>query len=420
MITCALNIKAQNKVKWMNDFLEPHIAFETNYFIGSPTISDDFINSYFDGDFLNDTIKNEVISKLNTYNIFGAYNNFKLSFTRPIELSFADHFHFAIENRNTMDLRVNDNLFKLVFNGNEQFAGEEIEISNNHLYYSGFSQVKAGFIKSFYTTRFDHTFALIGSINIGTTHNYININNASLLTADNGTFIDSKLNAEVLWAKNNSDEKIKFINGLGGGIDLFYHFECDRGNNFSLAVNDIGFIHWFEKHSTTLSTDTSIYFDGLQIDDILNISATTDELNADSLKETFKAYTSKSAFTTKLPFSIQAHFSHDFNDKLSVGAGFMHVSSLAAKPFYFADLKYQVFPFLQLVPNVSYGAYSKFAAGMDLVVNFNEYYCYAGSDFLTSFLNSDKFTGTGFYFKIVKKFNGYEKSSFRPSTIDMP
>ena len=128
----SLMLFGQNTTKWLYDLQSPMIAFESSYFLGSPTVSNSFINNYFKGAYLSDDIKNPAFKDLTPTNVFGAYGNFKLSCVMPADEGGSTvAYYFAIENKNIADLKFNDCLFKMFFAGNKQFAGDTLFVKDN-------------------------------------------------------------------------------------------------------------------------------------------------------------------------------------------------------------------------------------------------------------------------------------------------
>jgi len=407
---------SQSFAKWQDDIFKPHIAFETNYFMGSPTLDNTFVKAYFEGQFLNDTLKKRAINSLDNHNIFGAFNNFKISGTiNTYKFKLFDRYYIGIENKNFMDLGFDKSLFELAFMGNKGFEGQELEFKNNHFSYIGYSQLKGGLIKTISNKRFEHSFALIGAVNLGHTLNSFYINKARLLTAENASFIDLTMDAEMLWAKNKTDKTIKIFNGFGGALDVHYGFICDKGNSFNLSIMDIGFIKWIQPHTTSMFIDTSMYFDGILIDNIMNLNTAMSDLNGDSIKQELEALTSKKSFTTYTPRLLQAYFAHAFNHDISMGIGIQMYSGLSYKNFYFLDIKYQVHPFILLSPHLNFGGYAKTHAGLDIVLNYKSYFCYIGTDYLTALFNKNTSIDKGFYFKLTRTIKNGGSAFFKPS-----
>lgn len=403
---------AQSAFRWQWPFTEPSIGLETSYFIGSPTLQDDFIQAYFDGDFLNESLKKKTISNLETENVFGAHNNFKMTFVIPLSGSYVNNFFGAVSNKSLLDLTFEKPLFELAFLGNEPFRGEELLLAGNSFYFTNYSQIKGGLTYSLNTTERTHNFAVAAALNKGTRHNHFEIYEGNLFTAIDASYIDAKVKADMQWVNNESGDFLKIFNGIGGGLDFYYGYECIRGNRFNFSLKDVGYVYWSKAHARLLDADTTIHYDGILIEDILDIRGSTERFSQDSLKEEFDNLTYSEGFWYPLPGAVQAYYSYAINQKLNIGVGVQHYFNLSAKPMFIFDVAYQTLPWLTILPGVSYGGYSNLAAGLNAQLNYKNYYCYVGSDFLTSFVNSNVFSGRGFYLKLIKKINIYGKSSF--------
>jgi len=410
-----LSLLAQNTTRWLYDFERPLITLEGNYLLSSPTIDNLFINSYFKGDYLGDFLKKKTYNNLKPQNILGAQNNFKLSYVMHADQGGSTvAYVFSVSNNNIAALQCSDNVFKLAFGGNKQFAGETLTINDNGLSFISYSQLKGGIVKQYGNSRFTHTFKGMLSFNTGVKHNKIVINKGKFFTDTEGTLIDTELNVLFQSVKNNSPAFIKIFNGIGSSIDLYYNYKCDRGNNFTVGINDFGFIRWFKPFATSFNKDTAFVFEGIEIIDILDIEASTSKLNKDSINEAFSNLKENKPYLTYLPLSLHMYYFHEFSSRLEIGAGFKHYFNLWHTPHYFIDAKMYVLPQVLVAPVLSYGGYAKFNVGLNLGFNFKLFNIYAGTDYITPFLDNEKFRGKGYYFKITRKIS-YGPKSFESS-----
>ena len=401
----------QNTTKWLYDLQSPEIAFESTYFMGSPTVDNTFIESYFDGAYLSDYLKKTTFNNLTPTNILGTYNNFKLSYTMPVLAGGSTvAYYFAAENKTIADLQFDESLFKMFFAGNAQFAGDTLYIKDNFMSLTNFTQLKGGLVKQFNTARFQHTFFGALSLNVGTINNNILIDNARFYTDAEGSLIDTDIDMVYQWVKNKSDSKLKVVNGLGTSLDFCYNFKCDKGNSLSIAFNDIGFVKWFKPYSNVIDKDTAFTFEGIEIKDILNIEASTDNLNKDSINTKITELTDNRSYTSLLPMTMRLYFHHEINKSIEIGAGMKHVFNTAHKPFYFVDAKFYIQPLFMISPTLSYGGYAGFNAGLDLGFSIRQYSCIFGSDYITPFYDNKNFRGKGYYFRIVKRISTGPKS----------
>lgn len=416
LLTTALTLlRGQNTTRWLYKFEEPLVSLEGQYLLSSPTIDNPFIQSYFKGEHIGSLMKKETYGNLQPINILGAQNNFKLSLVLPstARKHTVAHF-FSIENKNIAALQCGGDVFRLVFSGNSDFSGDTISIKNNGLVFHGFSQIKGGLVQQYGNSRFTHTFTAALALNTGTRYTSIKLPEASFYTAPDATVIDIYTQLDYNNTKNNSPAFIKLVNGLGAGIDIAYNFKCDKGNNFTVALTDAGFIRWFKPYSTVAETDTTINFRGIEITDILDIDASTSGLNKDSLSAQLNGYTSNASYISYLPTALHLYFFHEFSSRLEFGAGMKHYLNLWHKPMYFIDTKWYALPSFLIAPTLSYGGYAGFNAGLDLGFSIKSWNLYAGTDYLTPFLDNKMFRGKGYYFKIVKRLS-YGKKSFESS-----
>jgi len=404
-------LTGQNTAKWLYDTHTPAMSFESTYFLGSPTVTNGFIDNYFTGTYLGPFVKTQAFKNLNPTNILGAHQDFKLSCVVPVDKGGSTvAYYVGVENKNIIDMEFSDNLFKLFFDGNKQFAGDTVSVKDNHMNFLGYSQLKGGLVKKIITKRFQHTFMGVLAFNVGTSNLSTEIRNAKFYTDNEGALLDTEIDMAYRAIKNKSDSKIKFANGLGAGLDLYYNFKCDKGNNFSVALNDIGFVRWLKPYSSVIEKDTSFVFEGIEIKEILDIDASTEDLNKDSIKNKINELIDKRPYTTILPMTLQLYFYRELSKRIEVGAGLKHVFNTAHKPYYFVDAKFYLLPQLLFSPTLSYGGYSGFNAGLDVGLNIRQFNLYFGSDYVTPFFDNEQFRGKGYYLRIVRKISYGPKS----------
>jgi len=410
-VLTSCQIGAQNTVKWLYDLETPLMSVEGNYFMGSPTVDNTFIKSYFDGLYLGPLLKDNTFKNLKAVNAVGAYENYKFNYIFPAESGAGTAWWLAVENKNLFALQFNDALFRLFFSGNKPYAGDTILIKDNFLASDGFSQLKAGLIKQYGNDRFRHTFAGLLALNTGSFYNHVTVKDALLFTEPDGSKLDVAADMQFRYVKNTSPAVLKIFNGYGASADFYYNFKCDKGNNFTLSLTDMGFIKWLAPYSHTIAKDTVLTFEGIEISDIFDINASTEDLNKDSIKNYLTGLTQNKSFVSMLPLTLRMYYYHSFSKWLDVGAGMQHIWHYAYKPYYFIDLKFYPFSVFMLSPTFSYGGYAGFNAGLDLGIHIKQFNIFLGSDYLTPFADDTFFRGKGYYFKIVRKMGG-EKSSF--------
>jgi hypothetical protein len=132
------------------------------------------------------------------------------------------------------------------------------------------------------------------------------INASDLVTADVYTGVDGRiLEAEIAgeyWNSDTAGNAIGASNGIGlavsGRWSTWIHGD-GRPLEFSLGVDDLGFVQWNER-SVRLEKDSLIAFEGLFVDDLFDLDGVLG--SGEQLLDTFGLRYTTGAFRTLLPF----------------------------------------------------------------------------------------------------------------------
>jgi hypothetical protein len=106
----------------------------------------------------------------------------------------------------------------------------------------------------------------------GQSLNAVNIRTADLHTAPDGRYLDLRLDGDY-WASDTAQQGFGRNNGIGAAVNFQWNTTvCILGAPavLGIGVRDLGVVAW-NSNSVRVSSDTTIHFEGLVVDDVLNM-----------------------------------------------------------------------------------------------------------------------------------------------------
>ncbi len=158
------------------------------------------------------------------------------------------------------------------------------------------------------------------------------------------------------------------VNGLGGALNFACMFTDNKHNiTYSLSVSNIGFIRW-KNSAITIPLDTVKRFEGLEIDNVLDMGETTfDEYDADTIITDFFSHTDTSSYTKVMPERIHVSATKVFNDKISATAGCgYYYNANARMPLIYISSAYKFSNVIGASVFTGYGGYGSYQLGLGL------------------------------------------------------
>jgi hypothetical protein len=233
-------------------------------------------------------------------------------------------------------------LIRLAFLGNEEFAGQTLDLSAIKADFNYYREIGIGASK--YVTpklRFGAKAKLLLGIAAGSFQNHgldltVNSDYSNTLYANIAVDISAPVN--FIRDSKNGVEKVEIIKerfdprnsnlkslfnmrNAGFGLDLGAEYSVTDKLIFSASITDIGFIKW-KSDITNLESHGNTELLGLDFEDINEGTATIDDLAknmVDSIVNSFHFADVRKPFTTKLPVGLSFGGQYILTDKFSVG-----------------------------------------------------------------------------------------------------
>ena len=252
-----------------------------------------------------------------------------------------------------------DDLFKLVFYGNEPYAGENLNLAQSNsktMWYHNIGVTAGVNLKNI--GKFDNLqVSITPSFVIGLLQRDFNLNTGDFLTETNGEYVD--INFAGNYTASDSLYDAFSSKGNGSKIDINLLLESNK-NKIGLTISDLGFITW--KNKMNYNLDTTFTFNGVEIEDIFDVQDTL--LTVAEVKDSTFA-NSPSKTTIAIPMLASVYYEHSFSDKLVLKNWLKYRLVDNYIPFFMSQINYNISDFTGGV-SAAYGGYTGFQAGINL------------------------------------------------------
>ncbi|MCB0401295.1 MAG: hypothetical protein KDD41_04380 [Flavobacteriales bacterium] len=385
-----------------------HVDFQGFYTYGSSVMDNQFMNKFLFGGTIDRADKDRQYGRLSGSNRLGADFNFKVTAEIPFDTVFGKpnlSLLVGVESVDHIDAVFGEELFRLTFDGNKQFAGQTIDIGNTNYNQYRYQYLSLGFInhKFFDEGRMAREGVIVNLIK-GQEHQAITVPEGSLYTEELGREIALDINY-VYNATDTANKGWKAFTGWGISTDLFTEFYLRNGAKIYMGVEDLGFIFW-NKQSLEMATDSLYSFSGITIDNIFDLNDTIlDKISKDSIVNSVATRNIKDDYSIALPTAIQLKYTKVLNEKWKINAGLYYKILSNYFPLIYSNAYYYVNDKLSVKIQMAYGGYGTIHSGMAIAKSFgNSFRIYVGTNNLEGLILTDKAHSNSGFVGIKKYF----------------
>lgn len=382
------------------------VGIQSAYNYASNSITNQFLSSVYQGQYIDSSLKESVFNKLVSHNRVGGEYNFSV-YGRialgGIEL-WRNKYWFKAGARGMANLTYSDNLFKLIFNGNSQFAGQDIDLGKSALNVTQYQYITGGIEKAMGN---DHNMTVGAGLSLikGSDHFQIDIDRANLFTHEDGEYLDLDI-AYSLKQTDSLNKGFAAFNGFGAGLDLYYRIQLKNQSQFSVSISDIGFISWNGK-SLQSTSDTIYHFEGIEISNIFElIDTTSTEQNLqDTIINGFLPTTEQKGYTSMLPTQIHLNYlQHIGSTSFYITGGVKYIFNAAYFPKVYVGGAWYT-PAFDIISSVAFGGQTNFSWDIRLRKTFlKTFEIYAGCNNFLGYMIPSLTTSQGAYLSLIKHF----------------
>lgn len=331
-----------------------------------------FILAVKKSNFLSDDLKKS--NPVKSYNYIYYNLNEAISFYRMCDSLFGMEkmgYHFGISYQQLFTSAFNKDLYNLIAFGNKNYAGKEANLSQSLFQYFDYGTLSVGLFKVFEDENtltkaiFDLNMHAFKDIQ------YIFIPNASLYTADDGSYINLKLRGKYQAKNNNLNFDVPGIS-FNAGISLY---NKQTHTQFLFFVKQLG-VAFLNKNSYHASLDTMVRYDGIQIDNIIsNPQYNSGILSNDSISALYNKYLDTSSSVLSLPetmlFSINQVFDHKTFSDINVGLSYQFHTKQKS-PEFFVSQSIIINTKLKFAIGSTFGGYTSISPFLNAEFRFNK------------------------------------------------
>lgn len=283
------------------------ISFSGEYNAGSDALSNSFLNTFYQGGFIDSTTKADEENRLLPSNRIGVYASYDMAYCwRNLNDSNNWEFTIAYRDRQAIFGKFSADAFKLAFEGNRHFLGKTAVLDNTHLTNMHWQQMQ--FEAKYFSPDKKSDAAFGFSILNGQKLQEINIRKGSVYTQSDGTAIDVASSSTYFRSDTASSN---FGSSNGSGTCFNFRFNTFLGDSssayksqFSFMVQDLGFIRWNNK-SQIYSVDTNAHYIGV---DASNVLINTGQLTGIPNSDSVIGKTQNGQIITFLPLGVRLRY----------------------------------------------------------------------------------------------------------------
>lgn len=403
----AINVKAQSEISlplfkdvFQSTYINPTVIPEHTVSIGLPGMSSAYGQIIQNGivlkkiiDYRNDTsfiVPSKLLSNLSDKNLI--YSGASVDIFH-LRLKIRNGYYWiGIRNNLTMDMQYPKSLFSLILEGNKQYIGKSLDLSNTRVDMSFYNEYTFGMAKEYNQWVFGGRVSLLqGLSNVQFDPNKFNVNvddDMYVHTAES----DVRINTAGIPKNSDGDPSFDHVDGSyisdyfsnfknkGMSLSLGATYNLDDKISFTAAFSDLGFISWkdsVENYTIKGKTDFAgldmikgwLYDESIDVDSL--VDKATDDFVRDTVHTSYKTYLHPK-------FYLAANY--NLTQRTTVGFSASSVYNKKLYPAFTLGITQGVGRFLNLLATVSYNQKTFRNLGVGLVIKPGPFQIYMIAD----------------------------------------
>jgi len=384
------------------------LNISSDYYFASNAITNQFALAYFRNEFIDNGKKNNVTENLSSLNRFGTdlLAQIKYSSTNKTIFNLPNSFYsISLNSRYHVNSEFKYDAFQLFFRGNSAYKNKSADLGSfvyNQVFYQ---QVNFTFGHKYRRDENIFGFAAGLNYNNGQRLYEIDAERATILTDEQGKYLDLDANIEIYQSDSSADDLSAF-NGAGCSADAYWFWTDKKNNTLKISATNFGFINW-NGETAYIKADTALRFNGVDVSDLFLLSDSVKEVISldSSLVEPYLSEREKKSYFYLLPanlsISYQYRLKHGINLEGSLEYLFFAGSTLRESLTVFYEFNSKSNVSLK----ASYGGYTGFNAGLAFTTFFLKRWRFtAQSDYLTGMFNSQQGIAQGAFVSLTAYF----------------
>lgn len=301
----------------------------------SNALTNAFVTNFLEGHYIDDNLKQQVVSNLQTSNRIGYSLNYGIIgvlYNDTVNKKHVLNFFVALRNKSYLNANFPPDVFKVAFYGNASYAGESAKLSPFNLNDISYQQLEIGSVCTNVGGK-----AKLGvgiSFLAGQQLQAINMSTGYLYTDPYGQYI--QLSSDTKYNASDSTPGHTYFNGYGASLDVYFSLPykvASKNGVLSVSVTDLGFIRW-NSRSLSYNKDTTYTYNGITINNINDLqNAAINNLSKDSLENKYFPLAAKS-FYTGIPTTVSINANTNMG-KMNMELGAWYIFNANCLPYYY-------------------------------------------------------------------------------------
>lgn len=281
------------------------VILEGAFDFNSNSLLNEMPASLWRGEYLNHELRDRSRNQLRVRNSAGYHIDARISYLGPrqqdwrSEISVAHHEH--------MGVRFPADLYNLTFYGNASYEARRADLGPVAFTRMRYQTIGFGarHLRQSHYVRVD--------LVLGQSLDAVDLRWADLYTGADGRVLRANVNGTYA-RSDTANSRTGTLNGLGLALSGRWQLPLTRSKGLviELEAQDLGFCGW-GRASQRLERDTTICFEGLTVDNILDLDQAL--LGEERIRDTLGVRFTSSSLTTWLPFRLSARLRGRINDR---------------------------------------------------------------------------------------------------------
>lgn len=400
----SINLSAQFNLDFFRDTTQSlNVSVNGGFIYGSTVMDNTFSNKFLFGGKIEREDKDRAYEKLSAdpfYNRLGLDFGFNVSAEIPFDTLFGRtdfSLILGVDYLDHFDASFEDDLFRFVFDGNKQFAGDSIFLRRTN-----FNQYKLHYLN----VGLVHYNKGKKKSRIGGVLSFVHGQQMQMIQADNSSFkmddLGRQVDLSLTYKYHSSDTSTNAMfpfSGIGVSSKVFATYYFDDKDIFEFTIENLGVVFWNNKTQYLATNNGEYSYDGLYVENIFDINdSVIDNLSKDSIVNAISDGNNKEQFNMFLPASVHVKYTKVLNQKWVVDFGAYHRIRANYFPYIFSNVYHYFNPSFSAKFQLAYGGYGRFNYGLAIAKSIkNSFHVYIGTYNLEGFLlPSNAYSNSGF------------------------
>lgn len=272
LVLCSSAVTAQHlwqdnpylKLRKKDDTYAKSFVFAEGFFsYGCDGLNNEFLTKLYQGGYMDSSFIEKSATPLLPSNRFGVHTQVGITYGQFVNDTSHEMLTVSLLSRNSITGRFSDDAFRLGFQGNTRFKGEEADFSRTRFTSMSWSQLRIGYATPQPKGSISFSFSLLA----GHHYNQADIEYGKLYTDSQGQSIIASVSGDY-WSSDTANTSAYALNGFGTSVDISWmrFMELPRANHHIVKVDlfDFGFINWNNK-TIHQYVDTSFDWYGVDV-----------------------------------------------------------------------------------------------------------------------------------------------------------